>query len=256
MSFLSCRRSFSYVVIFMITAAMLAGCGKIGTGEVKTAPPSSLSVFPKNQTLLPMTTGQNATSTSVPTPTPYVPGPLFDPGLDLRSGPVETTLEIEIPALEVTAHILGVGLTKENVMDAPKGPYGDPSWHAAFWYRGSSIPGAVGTATIAGHVNDLVGRAEIFMRLKRLKPGDLIIIHDKETLFEIEFTVDEVVLYSIKESSTPEVLERIYGIGPVTGLGPQPSLDGLAHLTLITCAGNYLDGQFDHHTVVFATRSN
>jgi sortase (surface protein transpeptidase) len=164
-------------------------------------------------------------------------------------------LEIEIPALDVKAPVLGVGLTVDNVMDSPKGPIGDPIWHAAYWYRGGDIPGDVGTATIAGHVNDPLGNPEIFARLDDLKPGDEIIIHLKHTTIEIRFIVNEVKVYSIKESSDPAVLAKIYGIGPVTGREPQPSPDGLSHLTLITCAGYIIDGLFDHHTVVYATRS-
>jgi hypothetical protein len=64
-----------------------------------------------------------------------------------------------------------------------------------------------------------------------------------------------VKVYSTKESSDPAVLAKIFGIGPVTGTGPQPAPDGLSHLTLITCAGYLVEGEFDHHTVVFATRS-
>jgi sortase (surface protein transpeptidase) len=162
---------------------------------------------------------------------------------------------LQIPALKVDAPILGVGLTSKNAMDAPKGPYGDPLWHTAFWYRGGGIPGEVGTATIAAHVNDLVGRPEIFAFLKRLKPGDVIIIHPLDSTGDIRFIVDQVMNYSIKEATTPAVLSQIFGSGPVSGIGPQPSPDGLSHLTLITCAGNYIDGSFDHHTIVYATRS-
>jgi hypothetical protein len=42
---------------------------------------------------------------------------------------------------------------------------------------------------------------------------------------------------------------------PVIGIGPQPAPYGLSHLTLITCAGDIVKGKFDHHTVVYATRS-
>jgi sortase (surface protein transpeptidase) len=189
-----------------------------------------------------------------PTPTPFVLGPLFDPGIDLKAGPVALPLELQIPALNVKAPMLGVGLTAENVMDAPRGPVDDPVWHTAFWYRGTSLPGSSGTATIAGHVDDLLGRPEIFANLQDLKPGDLIIIHVKDANVDIRFKVDRMNVYSIKESSNPSVLAQIYGAGPVAGTGPLPSLDGSAHLTLITCAGKFVNGQFDHHTVVYATR--
>jgi sortase (surface protein transpeptidase) len=164
-------------------------------------------------------------------------------------------LELLIPSLDVDAPMLGVGLTSENEMDAPKGPIGDPVWHTAFWYRGSGIPGEPGTATIAGHVNDPLGRPEIFAHLQDLQPGDLIIIHYTTSNIDIRFIVDQIVVYSIQESSDPAVLSQIFGVGTVVGTGPQPTLDGLSHLTLITCAGNIVNGQFDHHMVVYATRS-
>ncbi|MGZ9220672.1 MAG: class F sortase, partial [Anaerolineales bacterium] len=188
------------------------------------------------------------------TPTVFASGPLVDIDLDLRAGPVDVPLELLIPSLNVNAPILGVGLTSENVMDSPKGPIGDPVWHTAYWYRGSGIPGDVGTATIAGHVNDPLGRPEIFADLQDLQPGDLIIIHVKYTNSDIRFIVNQTKTYSLQESSDPDVLTQIYGAGPVAGTEPQPAPDGLSHLTLITCAGYIVNGQFDHHTVVYATR--
>lgn len=187
--------------------------------------------------------------------TPVVLGPLFDSDLDLMAGPIDVPLELEIPSLNVNAPVLGVGLTSGNVMDAPKGPIGDPIWHTAFWYRGSGIPGEPGTATIAGHVNDPLGRPEIFANLQDLHPGDLIIVHYSALEIDIRFLVDQVKVYSLQESSNPSVLAQIFGDGPMAGTGPQPAPDGLSHLTLITCAGNLVDGRFDHHTVVYATRS-
>jgi sortase (surface protein transpeptidase) len=190
-----------------------------------------------------------------PTPTFVVPRPLFNSGLDIKAGPVEVPLELQIPSLNVRAPVLGVGLTSDNVMDAPKGPVGDPIWHTAFWYRGSGIPGELGTATIAGHVDDLLGKPEIFAHLQDLHPGDLIIVHTTNTNINIRFVVNQIEVYSTQQSSDPAVLAQIYGTGPLAGTGPQPSLDGLSHLTLITCAGNFVNGQYDHHTVVYATRS-
>jgi sortase (surface protein transpeptidase) len=46
----------------------------------------------------------------------------------------------------------------------------------------------------------------------------------------------------------------MYGAGPVAGTWPQPSVDGLAHLTLVTCAGTFTNGTHDHRLVVLATR--
>ena len=104
-------------------------------------------------------------------------------------------------------------------------------------------------------MDDPLGRREIFAHIRNLVPGDLIIVHFIKTDIDISFKVNLIFVYSIQEIYDPVVLRLIYGAGPVAGTGPQPAADGLSHLTLITCAGTFVDGQFDHRTVVYATRS-
>jgi len=216
-------------------------------------PGAELAILPFSLAPLSSPTAQ---STPAPTPTPFVPDVLFDSSVGLRQGPVAVPLQLRIPALDVDAPILGVGLTADKEMDAPKGPIGDPIWHAAYWYRGGSIPGDAGTATVAGHVNDPLGVPEIFADLDDLQPGDLIYIHDTRTKMDVLFVVDEVVIYSLAEAYEPEVLMRIFGAESVGEIASQPERDGLAHLTLITCSGDIKDGRFDHYVVVYATRSD
>jgi hypothetical protein len=231
----------------LVIAAVLAGCGNIETGEAaQTAPPPSPMLLPSDQPIV--------QPTVQPTPTLFVVGPLIDSNLDLWALPVAVPLELQIPSLKVNAPVLAVGLTSENVMDSPRGSIGDPVWSTAFWYRGGGLPGDIGTAAIAGHVNDPLGQEMIFAHLEDLRPGDLIIVHLKYTTMDIRFIVDQVKVYSTQESSDPAVLTQIFGAGAFAGIGPLPSPDGLSHLTLITCAGDIVDGQFDHHTVVYATR--
>ncbi len=251
MSILTRRSSLGCLVTVLVIAAVLAGCGNKETGEALAGPPPSLMLLPSVQP----TVQPTIQPTVQPTPTLFVLGPSFDSTLDLRAGPVDLPLELQIPSLKVNAPVVGVGLTSGNVMDAPKGPIGDPVWHTAFWYRGSGIPGEPGTATFAGHVNDPLGQPEIFAHLHNLHPGDLIIVHVKNTIIDIRFIIDQIKVYSIQEASDPAVLTQIFGAGPVSGTGPQPALDDLSHLTLITCAGDIVNGQFDHRTVVYATRS-
>jgi hypothetical protein len=254
------------VIVLVMAAAVIAGCRNLETGEALVPTPSLMllpsvqptvqpTISPTVQPTVKATVKPTVKPTIQPTPTLFILGSSYDSSLDLRAAPIEVPLELQIPALNVLAPVLGVGLTSKNVMDAPKGPMGDPVWHKAFWYRGSGIPGDPGTATIAGHVNNLLGDPEIFANLEDLQPGELIILHVLLTGTDIYFIVDQVKVYSNKESSDPAVLTLIFGAGPMAGLGPQPSLDGLSHLTLITCAGNYVNGAFDHHTVVYATRS-
>jgi sortase (surface protein transpeptidase) len=186
---------------------------------------------------------------------PMITRPLTDPGLDLRAGPVDVPLELRIPSLRINAPIVGVGITAENVMDAPKGLAADPVWQKVFWYRGGGIPGDPGTATIAGHVDDVLGRPAAFARLRELRPGDLIVVHDTRSGLDVRFTVVKTATYSAQQAADPAVLAQVYGSGPVSGKGPLPAADGLAHLTLITCAGGFVNGSYDQRLIVYATRS-
>jgi hypothetical protein len=248
------RYPLGWLITLLVISAALAGCGSKGTGETIDRSPSS---FLPSPTLTPVISSlKSPTPTTQPTPEISILGASYDPNLDIKAGPVELPLVLMIPAIKVGAPVLGVGQSDDNAMDSPKGPWGDPVWSSAFWYRGGTIPGEPGTATITGHVNGLLGEPQTFANLKKMRPGDLIIIHVKNTFIDIHFTVDEVKRYSIQESSTPEILAKIYGLGPTTGLAAEAGTDGLAHLTLITCTGYYVDGKFDHHIVVYATRSN
>jgi hypothetical protein len=249
-------RLFGCLAIILIIATALTGCGN-NKVEAQAAPPPSIMPVPSAQpTALHPTESQPTVEPVIAvTPTLFIPQLFIDPSVDLWAGPVYIPLRIQIPALDVNAPILAVGLTPDNVMDSPKGPFGDRVWSSAFWYRGGGIPGDVGTATIAAHVNDPLGTPMIFAHLEDLQPGDQVIIHAINSDIDIHFTVEQVVVYSVEQSAKPEILKLIYGVGPVEGTAPQPAPDGLSHLTLITCAGYIIDGEFDHHTVVFATRS-
>ena len=185
---------------------------------------------------------------------PSITEPLIAPDLDLDAAPVNVPLELRIPSLQISAPVVGVGITSKNVMDAPQGLADDPVWQTAFWYRGSGIPGESGTATIAGHVDGIHGRPALFAHLKDLGLGDLVIVHDTRSDLDIRFIVTEVVTYSVQQANDPAVLARIYGSGPVAGEKPEPASDGLSHLTLITCSGDFVNGSYDHRLVVYAQR--
>lgn len=190
-------------------------------------------------------------------PTVAVPAPLVDPQMDLRAPPIEVPLRVMLPAFKVDVPVLGTGLSgPDNVVDAPRGGLDDPIWQKAFWYRGSGIPGDSGTASIAGHVDDLRGKPSPFFQLRNLKAGDDVVVRDTRTNLDMHFTVTDSQQYTAQQASTPAILARIYGAGPAAGRGPQPSADGVSHLTLLTCHGDFVNGSFDHRLVVFADRTS
>jgi sortase (surface protein transpeptidase) len=225
-----------------------------------TAAPTVGQIVMLSPTQIPVTLSSSVTPAKpdVQAATPEtIPGPLVDPSLRLLSGPVDVPLEIQIPALKITATVLGVGLTETSAMASPIGmSLDDPIWQSVFWYRGGGIPGDIGTATFAGHFDDALGRPAVFAYLSDLKIGDLIVVEDTRSGLEIPFIVSETTTYTDQESAEPAVLARIFGSSSVHGMEAQPISDGLSHLTLITCGGTWIHGSFDLRLVVYATRAN
>jgi hypothetical protein len=235
------------IVTIALIVAMFAACG----GSARQASPTHVA-----PTSAP-TTPHTAVHTAVPKPhrgAAFVPAALTARTLGLRAGPVKVPLLLEIPKLGINASVLGVGIAADNAMAAPEGPREDPVWQQAFWYRGSAIPGARSTALIAGHIDGGLNGTALFAHLGNLRAGDRIVVHDTRSGREVRFAVKTSISYSLADAATPAVLKRIYGVGPVLGKWPQPSADGIAHLTLITCAGTFTNGTHDHRLVVYAER--
>jgi sortase (surface protein transpeptidase) len=242
------RGSLGLLTGALTVAIVLAACGSSLAAGGQSAPrQSQLLSTPPAQSSAELASAQSSDGL-------LLPPRLIDPSLDLRAGPVNVPLQLEIPSLRISTGVLGVGITSTNVMDTPKGSANDPVWQKVFWYRGSGIPGSASTATIAGHVDDDLGRPAIFAHLKDLRAGDSIVVRDMRSGLDVRFLVTETATYTLRQTLDPAVLAQIYGAGPVDGLGPQLSPDGLSHLTLITCTGHWINGwgTFDHRLVVYA----
>lgn len=174
----------------------------------------------------------------------------------LQAPAVGVPLNVIIPSIAVNSPLLAVGMTSAAAMAAPEGGAGSPDWSDTFWYRGSAVPGAVGTATIAGHIDDRFGDYAVFGRLDELVPGNRIFIRNSTTGFSEQFVVTSTHAYTIAQATTLPVLDLIYGTGPPLGLPAEASSDGLAHLSLVTCAGQWLPALDTHseRLVVSAVR--
>lgn len=238
------------VTIVLITMALLAGSAALLLRRTTPRTHSTAAAGRARTSIASTTTtaAQRPTTASLP-----IPAALVDPALDMRAGPVPVPLVLQMPTLGVDAAVIGVGITAKNAMDAPEGKASDPVWQEAFWYRGSATPGALSTALLAGHVDSPRGPA-VFSHLDRLRPGDPIIVHDTRSGLDVRFSVTSSATIPLDQTTDPAVLTHIYGAGPVAGTWAQPSLDGLAHLSLVTCAGTFRNGTHDHRLVVYATR--
>ncbi|MFN2568330.1 MAG: class F sortase [Candidatus Dormibacteria bacterium] len=182
-----------------------------------------------------------------PPASPPVPAPLTDPARPLNAPPFPVPLHLRLPTLDVSADVLAVGLNGRGQMDAPRGAPSDPVWSQVFWYRGGATPGAPGVATVAGHADDSLGRPAVFAHLAGLHPGDSIEMLDKRTGRIMRFHVTQTALYSVGEAGSPVVAGRIFGTSAASG----PAL-----LNLITCAGDWQNGDYAKRLVVYAVRDS
>lgn len=110
---------------------------------------------------------------------------------------------------------------------------------SAGWYAQGVVPGDIGPAVIAGHIDSSVGPA-VFYRLSSLKAGDTIEVAMSDGAVRT-FAVDR----SIQVAKADFPTEEVYG--------PTPT----AQLRLITCGGVFDDswGHYLDNVVVFATET-
>jgi hypothetical protein len=156
---------------------------------------------------------------------------------DVTPSPVESTAgfgdapptRVRIPAIGVDAPLEPLGLDASGALDPPK------DYRDAGWYADGTVPGEVGPAVIAGHVDSRTGPA-VFFRLGQLRAGDLIEVARAGGW--VRFRVVGVDRYPKDRFPT----DRVYGPTP----DPQ--------LRLITCSGRFdraRDSYVDN-TVVYA----
>ncbi|TDC25021.1 class F sortase [Streptomyces sp. 8K308] len=143
--------------------------------------------------------------------------------------PAEPTW-LSIPAIDVAAPLLRVGLDPEGWLESPPEEAGD----VAGWYDGAPPPGAAGAAVIVGHVDDATGPA-VFYGLGALRHGDTMEVtrDDRRT---VRFTVYDVAVYD--KGHVPEDVYRHAGG---------------AELRVITCGGTFDEATgYSGNVVVFA----
>ncbi len=151
--------------------------------------------------------------------------------------PVATTTSVLparliIPLLKIDSNIQHVGVTATGNMAAPTG-FSDVGW-----YKYGTVPGNLGTAVLAGHVDNGLALPGVFKNLKDLKPGDDVYSVDKEGN-RLHFVVESVESFDYE--NVP--LDRLFNEKDV------------ARLNLITCDGTWIPGKktYDKRIVVFAT---
>ncbi|MFJ5259924.1 class F sortase [Streptomyces sp. NPDC088387] len=195
----------------VIALVLLTGLALIrnGSGEFDVGPPQPASAAADSSTTAPGTTFGKGVA-----PLPYA---LPD--------------RVRIPAIQVDAPMMPVGLDAAGWVDAP--PPEDPN--LAGWFTGAVSPGEKGTAVVVGHVDNSRGPA-VFYGLGALKQGNHVEVARKDgktAVFEI---------YGIEvfeKNNFPG--DRVY------------ASKGSPELRVITCGGGFSkQNGYDGNVVAFA----
>ena len=132
-------------------------------------------------------------------------------------------VELRIPALGVRAAVSSAGIADDGQLDVP------PAADAVVWYGAGSVPGAAGSAVLAGHV-DYDGRRGSFYNLGALERGDGVRV-DLDDGTTHRFVVKHVERHAKSALPIDELFTR----------------NGSPVLTLITCGGDF-DRSSGHYT--------
>lgn len=143
-----------------------------------------------------------------------------------------TASRVEIPAIGVDSGL------EQLELSASTGELTPPvEWLSAGWYRDGTVPGDIGPAVIAGHV-DSVTKPAVFARLGELQPGD-----------EIRVTLSTGDVETFRVDSQTAAPKDAFPTDLVYGPTPTPQL------RLITCDGvfNGSTGHYLDNLIVFAS---
>lgn len=145
-----------------------------------------------------------------------------------RSVPVR----IRIPAIQVSAPVMQVGLNADRTVQVPPLAV----HNLTGWYKYGPTPGQRGASVILGHVDSVAG-ISVFYRLKTLHGGDKIYLTLADGKTAV-FAVDGVQV--IGKTSFPT--SAVYGKLPYPGL------------RLITCGGSFDSGtgHYADNIIVYA----
>jgi sortase (surface protein transpeptidase) len=124
-------------------------------------------------------------------------------------------VRVRVPVIGVDSELLRLGTDPAGVLVPPDDP------DRAGWFTGGAVPGDVGPAVVAGHVDSVEGPA-VFARLLELDPGDEVVV-EREDGTTARFTVTGVGRHPKDGFPT----EAVYG--------PTPR----AELRLVTCGGDF-----------------
>lgn len=131
-------------------------------------------------------------------------------------------INLAIPKLNILAPVREVGITSRGNMGTPD------SYQNVGWYKYGALPGEVGSAVMAGHVDDGLSLPGVFAKLDELKIGDDAYVYIKDGT-KLQYRVTRLDTYDFK-AIVPEIFQSKEG----------------KLLRLITCVGEWDKSQKTH----------
>lgn len=158
----------------------------------------------------------------------YVPNGAVDSGLPVATTTASSTTDkvsipgplpdkLLIPKLGIEASVQHLGVTKTGNMAAPN------NLTDVSWYELGTTPGKVGSAVMAGHVDNALSLPAIFYELPKLEIGDDVYVVDGDGK-KLHFRVRQKELYRYDQAPAVRIFNDATGI----------------YLNLITCQGEWV----------------
>jgi sortase (surface protein transpeptidase) len=158
---------------------------------------------------------------------PLAPEPSRQPAPDA------VPVRLRAPVIGLDTALIRLAVGADGALQPPA------DYDRAGWYAAGTLPGQVGPAVVAGHVDSWTGPA-VFARLHELHPGDLVEVVRSDR--SVTFRIETVTQYPKDRFPTASVY------------GPTPD----AQLRLITCGGQFDtgSGSYRDNIIVYAVAAS
>ena len=144
--------------------------------------------------------------------------------------PEDYPARLRIPTLGVDAYVQEVGVNAKGNMAAPN------NFTDVGWYKHGTVPGFVGSAVVAGHVDNGLSLPGVFKNLNSIHIGDDIFLEKKDG-GELRFRVTEIQTYPYAHVPLKVLFSR----------------RDIPRLNLVTCEGDWIPSNkmYDQRLIVY-----
>ncbi|MES2215809.1 MAG: class F sortase [Patescibacteria group bacterium] len=172
---------------------------------------------------------------AIPLPTSHVEYSFQAPPTGVQSSgqsaSVGSPLRLIIPSIRIDAKVQQVGIAKSGNMMPPS------NFTDVGWYKLGAVPGQLGSAVFAGHVDNALALPGVFKHLADVAVGDDVYVRSEDGKL-LHFKVTDTTTYNYKDVPTDLIFNQ----------------NDKARIRLITCSGTWVqnDKSYNERMVVTA----